>query len=162
CSTPPRRRRPAAATPATARAALAATTPPPAPAAAAAEDPERRALFENQPPLKQSEIPAVIEYLLRLDSEDAIEDQPTADRVLRSSAERHGMTPERLSFAVQKCTMGVNVLSAGGKLPDAAVVAQAGTALARPTSEELELIRPHQAAIAAAWLIGDEGTGGKR
>jgi hypothetical protein len=97
------------------------------------------AFFASQPPLKASEIPIALDAL-RLVSQNA------SDESIDRLAARHGVSKERLDFIVTKVMASVILIARPG---DAEAAAQAsGARAALPTPAELELVRPHYAALA--------------
>ncbi|MDR1037941.1 MAG: hypothetical protein LBT40_15665 [Deltaproteobacteria bacterium] len=103
----------------------------PVPLSAQGIDP---ALLENQPPLTQADVPAALAALREMNN-----DSPDPAR-MEAIATEHGITQERLGFLIVKFVSGAALLSPDG--PSAAELeTQAGTPLAIPTPEEMEVIR---------------------
>jgi hypothetical protein len=110
-------------------------------------------ILKDQPPMTEAEVPAVVEAIRFMNSPAAMD--PRGPEALGELANRYGMTPQRLEYVRLKTSLGVTIIVAGG-LTDEEIVSVAGTALARPTPEELEVIRAHMDEIRAAMLSGDQ------
>jgi hypothetical protein len=140
---------PPAALPALAAAAalLALLAGPAAAPPASAQDTADEAYLTGQPPLADADIPAAVETLIFFKSPEAT--GPRGPELLGEIAGRHGVTADRLRYLRVKCSVGIVILLVGS-LTDEDIVSMAGTPLARPTPDELEVIGAHRAELTEA------------
>jgi hypothetical protein len=92
------------------------------------------AMFEGQPPLTRDDVPAALDCLQEMKN-----DEPRPERMADIAA-MHGVTVERLAYLSARFMTGAALLMDGGPTREE-IVEQAGTPLALPTPDELEVIR---------------------
>ncbi|MDR1036523.1 MAG: hypothetical protein LBT40_08120 [Deltaproteobacteria bacterium] len=112
---------------------------------------DRDSVFRDQAPLSDLDIPAAVELLGLLNSPAGR--GPVREADLAEIAARHGLDSRRLRFAHLKIVAGVASMLAGD-LSRSAAVELAGSPMAVPSPQELDVIRWHLPEIAAALQAG--------
>jgi hypothetical protein len=99
-------------------------------------DAEMIAFFKTQPPIKDSEMPAVIEIMLKIQ-----EDPASAEANIESFVEKNKLEMDRLLYVISKVSSGMLIAMDSSLRPFALEMVQYEELL--PTDQELEIIKKY-------------------